>query len=74
MIGQQVMLCPISNELNITLFRDTVSIIDNIENALMMVDNSSEDIWKIPNGAQVATIMNVTTREVYGLMKPSMVS
>jgi hypothetical protein len=44
MIGQQVLLCPISNELNITLFRDTVSIIDDIGNALMMVDNSSEDI------------------------------
>ena len=44
MIGQQVVLCPISNELNITLFRDTVSIIEDIGNALMMVENRSEDI------------------------------
>ena len=59
MVGQQVMLCPISNELNITPFKDTVSTIDDTGNALMMVENSSEDILKIPNGAQVATVANV---------------
>ncbi len=39
MIGQQIMLTPLSNELEITPFRETVSIVDDAGNALMMVDN-----------------------------------
>jgi len=59
MIGQQIMLTPLSNELEITPFRETVSIVDDAGNALMMVENVSEDILKIPNSAQVASVVNV---------------
>jgi len=59
MTGQQVMLSPLSNELEITPFRETVSIVDDAGNALMMVENVSEDILKIPNSAQVASVTNV---------------
>jgi len=63
MVGQQVMLSPISNDLNITPFKDTVSIVDDEGNALMMVENVSEDILKIPNWAQVALATNVYNQE-----------
>ncbi len=59
MIGQQVMLSPLSNELEITPFKDSVSIVDDAGNALMMVENVSEDILKIPNYAQVAVVTSV---------------
>ena len=59
MTGQQVMLTPVCNELEITPFKDTVSVVDDEGNALMMVENTSEDILKIPNYAQVATITSV---------------
>ncbi len=47
MTGQQVMLTPVCNELEITPFKDTVSVVDDEGNALMMVENTSEDILKI---------------------------
>ena len=59
MIGQQVMLSPLSNELEITPFKDSVLIVDDAGNALMMVENVSEDIPKIPNYAQVAVATSV---------------
>jgi hypothetical protein len=59
MIGQQVMLSLLSNELEITLVRDSISIVDDNGHALLVVENVSEDILKIPSGAQVAQITNV---------------
>ena len=63
MVGQQIMLSPISNSLNITPFKDTVSMVDDEGNALMIVENVSEDILKIPNWAQVATVAKVFNQE-----------
>jgi hypothetical protein len=59
MTGQKVMLTPLCNELEITPFKDTVTVFDDEGNALMMVANTSEDILKVPNYAQVATITSV---------------
>ncbi len=53
------MLSPLDNELEITPFRDSVSIVDDAGNALMMVENVSEDILKIPSSAQVALVTDV---------------
>jgi hypothetical protein len=64
-IGQEVMLTPIESELQLTPVRESVSTIDEHGEALMLVENVSEDNLKIPNNALVAKVAKIHEQKVH---------